>query len=58
VLPYSSNARPELISLMEGFSGVNDPSIGTILTLVTRKDAISLWHLLQLVSSEKPLYCV
>ncbi|HMN49712.1 MAG TPA: sigma-70 family RNA polymerase sigma factor [Ignavibacteriaceae bacterium] len=52
VLPYSSNARPELINLMEGFSGVNDPSIGTILTLVTRKDAISLWHLLQLVSSE------
>jgi RNA polymerase sigma factor (sigma-70 family) len=52
VLPYSSEASPELAALMEGFTGVNDQSIGTILSLVTRKDALSLWHLLQLVSNE------
>lgn len=51
-LPYSSDVSLELQSLFESFSGVNDPSIGTILSMVTRKDAITMWHLLQLVSSE------
>lgn len=51
-LPYSSDSSPELKSLFESFSGVNDPSIGTILSMATRKDAITLWHLLQLVSNE------
>jgi len=52
VIPYYTNGTPEIISLMKDFNGVNDPSIGTILSLATPKDAISLWHLLQLVSSE------
>jgi RNA polymerase sigma factor (sigma-70 family) len=52
VLPYYQDTKPELRSLIEGYSGINDPSIGTILSLVTIKDAIVLWHLLQLVSSE------
>ena len=52
VLPYYQDTKPELQSLIEGFTGVNDPSIGTILSLVTKKDAILLWHLLQLVSNE------
>ena len=51
-LPYYTAGNPELINLIKDFSGVNDPSIGTILSLATRNDAISLWHLLQLVSSE------
>jgi RNA polymerase sigma-70 factor (ECF subfamily) len=52
VLPVSSNTKPELQSLLEKFTGVNDPSISAILALVTKKDAIAVWHLLQLVSSE------
>lgn len=52
VIPFPSTSTPELISLLEGFSGVNDPSIGTILSLSTPKEALSLWHLLQLVSNE------
>lgn len=52
VIPYYTDGNPEIISLIRNFSGVNDPSIGTILSLATPKDAISLWHLLQLVSSE------
>jgi RNA polymerase sigma-70 factor (ECF subfamily) len=52
VLPYYQDTKVELKSLVEGFTGVNDPSIGTILSLVTKKDAILLWHLLQLVSNE------
>ena len=52
VLPYASDTNPELKSLYEGFSGVNDPSLGTIISMATRKDAITLWHLLQLISNE------
>lgn len=52
VIPYPTTSSPELISLLEGFSGINDPSIGTILSLSTPKEALSLWHLLQLVSNE------
>ncbi|HEX9253218.1 MAG TPA: hypothetical protein VF870_13315, partial [Ignavibacteriaceae bacterium] len=51
-IPYPSDSSPELISLLENFSGVNDASIGTILSLITKKESLSLWHLLQLVSSE------
>ncbi|MBE0538163.1 MAG: sigma-70 family RNA polymerase sigma factor [Ignavibacterium sp.] len=51
-IPYPSDSSPELISLLENFSGINDVSIGTILSLVTKKESLSLWHLLQLVSSE------
>ncbi|HEX7358438.1 MAG TPA: sigma-70 family RNA polymerase sigma factor [Ignavibacteriaceae bacterium] len=51
-IPYPSDSSPELISLLENFSGVNDVSIGTILSLITKKESLSLWHLMQLVSSE------
>ena len=51
-IPYPSSANPELVSLLQAFSGENDPSIGTILSLATQREALSLWHLLQLVSSE------
>lgn len=43
---------PQLISLIEGFSGVNDPSVGTILSLMTKKQSLSLWHIIQLISTE------
>lgn len=52
VIPFSSDTSPELQDLLKGFSGINDPSIGTILSLASRKESIALWHLLQLVSNE------
>ncbi len=52
VIPFSSDTSPELQDLLEGFSGVNDPSIGTILSMASRRESIALWHLLQLVSNE------
>lgn len=52
VIPFSSEINPELRSMLEGFTGVNDPSLGTILSMVSRKESIALWHLLQLVSNE------
>jgi len=52
VIPFSSSTNSDFEKLMVGFTGVNDPSIGAILSLAKKKDAISLWHLLQLVSSE------
>ncbi len=51
-IPYPIDATPQLISLLENFSGVKDPTIGTILSLTTKKESLSLWHLIQLVSSE------
>lgn len=51
-IPYPTDSDPELISLLQNFSGVNDPSVGTILTLATKKEALSIWHLLQLISTE------
>ncbi|MCU0343671.1 MAG: RNA polymerase sigma factor [Ignavibacterium sp.] len=51
-IPYPSDSSPQLISLLENFSGINDPSIGTILSLMTKKESLSLWHIIQLVSTE------
>lgn len=51
-VPYPSDSSPQLISLIEGFSGVNDPSVGTILSLMTKKQSLSLWHIIQLISTE------
>lgn len=52
VIPFSSDASAELQDLLKGFSGINDPSLGTILSMASRKESIALWHLLQLVSNE------
>lgn len=51
-IPYPSDSSPQLISLLEGFSGVNDPSVGTILSMMTKKESLSLWHIIPLVSTE------
>jgi len=51
-IPYPSDSSPELIGLLEGFSGINDPSVGTILSLMTKKESLSLWHIIQLISTE------
>jgi len=51
-IPYPEDSSPQLISLLENFTGINDPSIGTILSLITKNESLSLWHILQLVSSE------
>ncbi len=51
-IPYPSDSSPQLISLLENFTGVNDVSVGTILSLITKEESLSLWHILQLVSSE------
>jgi hypothetical protein len=36
-VPYPSDSSPQLISLLQNFSGINDPSVGTILTLDDKK---------------------
>lgn len=51
-IPYPSESSPQLISLLENFSGINDPSVGTILSLMTKQESLSLWHIIQLVSTE------
>ncbi len=51
-IPYPANSSPDLITLLQDFSGVNDPSIGTILSNITKKESLSLWHILQLISQE------
>lgn len=51
-IPYPSDSSPQLISLLQNFSGINDPSVGTILSLMTKKESLSLWHIIQLISSE------
>lgn len=51
-IPYPSESSPGLISLLQNFNGINDPSIGTILSLMTKRESLSLWHVVQLVSSE------
>jgi hypothetical protein len=51
-IPYPSDSSPQLISLLENFSGINDPSVGTILSLMTTKESLSLWHIIQLISTE------
>jgi RNA polymerase sigma-70 factor (ECF subfamily) len=51
-IPYPSDSSPQLISLLQNFSGINDPSVGTILSLMTKRESLSLWHIVQLISSE------
>ena len=51
-IPYPSDSSPELINLLQNFSGINDPSVGTILTKMTKKESLSLWHIIQLISTE------
>lgn len=51
-IPYPLDSPPQLISLLENFTGANDPSIGTILSLMTKKESLSLWHIIQLISTE------
>ena len=51
-IPYPSDSPPQLISLLENFSGINDPSVGTILSMMTKQESLSLWHIIQLVSTE------
>jgi RNA polymerase sigma-70 factor (ECF subfamily) len=51
-IPYPSDSSPQLINLLENFSGINDPSVGTILSLITTKESLSLWHIIQLISTE------
>lgn len=51
-VPYPSDSSPQLISLLQNFSGINDPSVGTILTQMTKKESLSIWHIIQLISTE------
>lgn len=51
-VPYPSDSDPQFISLIQNFGGANDPSVGTILTIATKKEALSIWHILQLISTE------
>lgn len=51
-IPYPLDTTPQIISLLENFSGAADPTVGTLLALATKKESLSIWHLLQLVSNE------
>jgi RNA polymerase sigma-70 factor, ECF subfamily len=51
-IPYPSDSSPELINLLQNFSGMNDPSVGTIMSQMTKKESLSLWHIIQLISTE------
>lgn len=51
-IPYPADSSPDLIALLQNFSGLNDPSVGTILSKMTKKESLSLWHIIQLISTE------
>ncbi len=51
-IPYSTGSSPQLINMLENFTGANDPLVGTILSLITKKESLSLWHIIQLISTE------
>ncbi len=51
-IPYPADSSPDLITLLQNFSGLNDPSVGTILSKMTKKESLSLWHIIQLISTE------
>jgi RNA polymerase sigma-70 factor (ECF subfamily) len=51
-IPYPSDSSPDLINLLQNFSGINDPSVGTIMSKMTKKESLSLWHIIQLISTE------
>ena len=51
-IPYPSDSSPQLVNLLQNFSGINDPTIGTILSLMTKKESLSIWHIIQLISTE------
>ena len=51
-IPYPSDSSPQLVSLLQNFSGINDPTVGTILSLMTKKESLSIWHIIQLISTE------
>lgn len=51
-IPYPADSSPELINLLQNFSGMNDPTVGTILSQMTKKESLSIWHIIQLISTE------
>ena len=51
-IPYPFDSPTQLSNILQNFSGINDPALGTILQLVTSKEALSLWHIIQLISPE------
>lgn len=50
VIPFNSGTEPQLINLLKDFTGPTDPNLVLITGLATPKDALSLWHVLQLTS--------
>lgn len=50
VIPFDPNSDTQLINLLKEFAGPNDPNLVTITSLAAEKDALSLWHVLQLTS--------
>lgn len=51
-VPYPEDSPEQMQAVLQNFSGFNDPALSTILTTVTKKEALSLWHILQLISPE------
>lgn len=50
VIPFNPDTDPQLINLLKDFTGPNDPNLVLITGLATPKDALSVWHVLQLTS--------
>lgn len=51
-VPYNPNSNPELIQKLINFTGSTDPQLSVIVTLASTDDALSLWHVLQMASTE------
>ncbi|AFH50686.1 DNA-directed RNA polymerase specialized sigma subunit [Ignavibacterium album JCM 16511] len=49
-VPYNPNSDKQIINLIKEYSGPADPNMVVIVSLATKSDALSLWHILQLSS--------
>lgn len=49
-VPYNPNSDSEIINLIKEFRGPADANLPVISHLATKKDALSLWHILQLTT--------
>lgn len=51
-VPYNPQSDNQLINLIKEYSGPADPNMVVIVSLASKSDALSLWHVLQLSSEE------
>ncbi|MFN3693535.1 MAG: RNA polymerase sigma factor [Ignavibacterium sp.] len=51
-IPYYPQSDNQIINLIKEYSGPADPNMVVIVSLASKSDALSLWHILQLSSEE------